>query len=356
MSAKLPLQTWACPQCKKAWRLRASNFPFKCICGFKAEKLQAQTGTRPRDCVKEPCVSFGELLRQQEHPTCCGGKTKIKVFACAKHGECTLDGKRRLPQIECCQSCGDYLYLRPAIAVRNLIYHVCPLATNDGWRHNVRQLVRRFGVFNGQLVIAIATGDGLESPSEVHREFGGEDYDFFTVENDRQLREVASFLPLLERVKNANADEATFYAHTKGNSTAANIQGAILWRNAMYRSLLDTGASQAMEQLRHHAFVGCHKMVWGDGKPPYPSGLAHGNWFLAGTFFWFRHDRVFDSDRWRNIPRDRYGAEAWPAGLIHHSEAASLYQKFPEQQQYTIIDNPYNPSLYAGEGLEDEPA
>jgi hypothetical protein len=238
------------------------------------------------------------------------------------------------------------------ITVRNLIYHVCPLATNDGWRQNVRQLLKRFDVFNGRRIIAIARGEGLEW-EQVHSEFQGEDYEFFYVDNDANLREVASFLPLLEQVQNVNRDEATFYAHTKGNSTFANMQGAIRWRNAMYRHLLETDLQRAMALLQDHVFVGCHKMVWGDRKPPYPSGLDYGRWFLAGTFFWFRNDTVFGGGKWRTVPNDRYGAEAWPAGIVDDFAAASVYQKFPEGQTYTRIDNPYNPALYEGEDLDD---
>lgn len=243
----------------------------------------------------------------------------------------------------------------PPIDKRNLIYHVCPLQANDGWKRNITQLIKRWSVFNGRRVIAINSGDGLDSIDDVHRAFGRLDYDFLAIPNDPTLREVASFARLLEEVESGDDREATFYAHTKGNSTAADMQGAIRWRNSMYRHLLDDNAARPMILLESHAFVGCHKMVWGDGKPPYPSGLNHGDWFLAGTFFWFRHDVVFgDDDRWRNIPNDRYGAEAWPAGIVDSYAAASVYQKFPQTQQYTKFDNPYRQDIYDGEGLDDE--
>jgi hypothetical protein len=37
---------------------------------------------------------------------------------------------------------------------------------------------------------------------------------------------------------------------------------------------------------------------------------------FCGTFYWFRHDATFGNPHWTNIPDDRYGAEAWPAGLL----------------------------------------
>lgn len=346
---------WRCTGCGLTINVEPSHFPIThcrirheyprgVIHGGKSLPAAAKQAQRP----KTPCAHRGEETRLQECSTC-KGKTLIKIFACPIHGECSMS--KPLAAITCCEACPDYQPYHE-IATRNLIYHVCPLSANDGWRHNVRQLLRRWNVFNGRRIIAIAHGEGCEW-GQVHAEFRGEDYEFFYVENDCNLREVASFRELLERVANTNHDEATFYAHTKGNSTMANKIGAVRWRNAMYRHLLEENFQASMEHLKRHVFVGCHKMVWGDRKPPYPSGLNHGNWFLAGTFFWFRNDVVFGNPRWQNIPRDRYGAEAWPAGIASEHEAASVYQKFDEHQTYTVIKNPYNPALYEGEGLDD---
>lgn len=270
------------------------------------------------------------------------------MLACAVHGACTVS--KRVGAVACCDGCPDYAKY-PPVETRNLIYHLCPLSDNDGWRQNVRQLVKRWGVFNGRRIIAVARGKSMEPMSEIYKELGRRECEILKFDNDPQLREVATFLPLLEVVKNASG--ATFYAHTKGNSTAADARGAIRWRNAMYLHLLERDLERSMRELRRRVFVGCHKMVWGQRKPPYPSGLSHGTWFLAGTFFWFRNDVVFSSDKWRDVPRDRYGAEAWPAGIVDYWEAASVYQKFPEHQTYTVIDNPYNPALYDGENLDD---
>lgn len=52
-----------------------------------------------------PCAHQGEELRRQECQTC-SGRQQIKVFACPKHGECTIG--KQLPGIACCATCGDY--------------------------------------------------------------------------------------------------------------------------------------------------------------------------------------------------------------------------------------------------------
>jgi len=231
-----------------------------------------------------------------------------------------------------------------SITTRNLIYHVCPLSINDGWRQNIRQLLRRWHVFNGTRLIAINIGEGLESVAEVHREFQGEDYDFFTIANDPGLREVISFRKLLESVKNTNHDEATFYAHTKGNSTISSMQGAIRWRNMMYDKLLGRH-EECMMHLVHFPAVGCNKMVWGDHPiSPYPSGLKHGKWMFSGTFWWIRNDVVFANPKCLEVPQDRYGAEAWLSGILEHWQGKSVYQPWDEFKYPG--NNPYDPDHY----------
>jgi len=235
----------------------------------------------------------------------------------------------------------------------NLIYHVCPLQTNDGWKDNLWELLQRWSVFNGRKVLAIATGEGLHSPETVKQLISRSDAEYIHVPNNRELREVASFRLLLEAIQSTDPDEASFYGHTKGNSTADNAQGAWLWTLAMYRHLLDQPEA-IRELLRAFAAVGCCKMVWPKGTiPPYPTKLAVGNWMFAGCFWWVRHSKVFTLDwrnmpnrDWRNIPNDRYAAEAWLSGFLDESEAVSVYQPWPVDQYPT--PSPYSPWQHKG--------
>jgi hypothetical protein len=237
------------------------------------------------------------------------------------------------------------------IATRNLLYHVCPLAENDVWLANVRQVRRRLDLFNGRRIVAVATGEGMLSPEDVRAAFGDRDIEYLEIPNDRRLREVASFRALLDCVAEVDAKQATFYAHTKGNSTRENRTGAMYWRNAMYHHLLD-GWPECIGHLESGmAAVGTHKMIWGTGRrSPYPTKLQHGEWMFAGTFFWFRNDVVFGRE-WQNVPNDRYGAEAWLSGILSPGEARSVFQPWPETKYPT--PSPYKPELYV-EPIADE--
>ena len=62
----------------------------------------------PKRLCKEPpgpCAHLGDSTRQQECDSC-ACKTRIKVFACAVFGECTLG--KNLDGLACCAGCGEY--------------------------------------------------------------------------------------------------------------------------------------------------------------------------------------------------------------------------------------------------------
>lgn len=224
----------------------------------------------------------------------------------------------------------------------NLIYHVCALDSNDHWIDNIQQLVKRWRVFTQRKIVAVAVGDGMRSLEEVKQYFPG-DAEFIEVENDKRLREVKTFLPLLEAVKTLDMS-ATFYAHTKGNSTADDVYGAKLWRNAMYHYLLDHYRA-CLDILQSHPCVGTTKMVWArNARSPFPTGLGVGTWMYAGTFFWFRNDLVFSHPDWSLVSDDRYGAEAWLSGLFEQRQAPSVFQPWPVDEW--PIGSPYDPNNY----------
>lgn len=242
---------------------------------------------------------------------------------------------------------------------RSLLYHCCPLKSNVLWYRNLQQLLRRAHVFNWRMSMAVARDHNcfpmevvqralLELwPDSLHR------IQLYAVNNDRRLREVKSFRMLLESVESRDPRNAVFYAHTKGNSTYDDVRGATYWRNTMYSKLLDE-ADTCIEYLRQgYAAVGCNKVIWPKGRrPPYPSMLMHGNWMFAGTFFWFRSDAVYSSEKWRKIPDDRYGAEAWLSGLLEPQDCKSVFQPW-RADQYPP-PSPYDPRLYEREGTAIE--
>jgi len=241
-----------------------------------------------------------------------------------------------------------HTHMWPAIHRLNCLYHVYPAKANDVWRANVRQLSRRMGIFTGRKIVAVAMDESTHTIDTVRHEFRDDQQqiEFIATRNDPDLREAATLEILLETVESHDGAEASFYGHTKGNSTKDNAFGAELWRNAMYHHLLDH-VHVCRDLLMRHPCVGTHKMVYPTRsrvlREPYPTRLKHGSWLYAGTFFWFRHDAIFGAD-WRNIPCDRYGAEAWLSGIVSHQEAATVFQPWPATEYPT--PSPYDPRIY----------
>ena len=282
------------------------------------------------------CRHRGKVVRTEACQTC-SSVVKLKVFQCSIHEECALaevGGVRR------CRDCEDFTRY-PAVDTRHLIYHVYAALKNDHWRDNVERLRDHLPLFNGRRIIAIASDDTTEPPELVERELPGCEY--LRLTNDPKLRETASLLPLLETVK--DVEGAVFYAHTKGNTTKDNPDGARYWRNTMYFQLLGQW-EHCIELLQTYAAVGTTKLVWDNRKNPfhYPSGLSHGEWMFAGTFFWFRADVVFSKPSWSDIVLDRYGTESYLAGVLESDLAHSVYQPWPEN--VFPVGSPYDPQYY----------
>ncbi len=237
------------------------------------------------------------------------------------------------------------------ITTRHLLYHITPFATNDIWLRNVRQLLKRIDLFNGRRVIAVATGPDLVSPPEVRAAFGTHEVELLTRPNSRELRENATFLPLLECVADPDPAAATFYAHAKGVAKdvlcLGDPLGSRYWRNAMYHELLDDWERIA-ELLVDHAVVGTHRRQHLEQPRIYPDGQSESTWHFAGTFFWFRNFDAFSTSKWRDVWQPTgWGAEAWPGRMFDFDQSACV--------AYDGLVEHYNPASYDPQIEDDDP-
>jgi hypothetical protein len=231
------------------------------------------------------------------------------------------------------------------ITVRNLIYHVYAPKHSDEWKKNIAELVKYWGVFNGKKIVCVAKADDLHSTAFVREHFPS-DAEFYQIQNDRALREQATFGYLLSKVENVSENEATFYSHTKGTATSGPITGVRRWRNMMYRVLLDD-MDTVQDRLQRYAAVGTTKMVHDKKSWKFPTRSLPTQWIFAGTFFWFRHDAVFgipESDR--PVACDVYGVEGWLGGFLRPEDGCSLFQPWPERTMDGHDPWAYDPKWY----------
>lgn len=192
---------------------------------------------------------------------------------------------------------------------RNLIYHCLPYV--DRWQRCLDKLKSRLHLFNGCRTVAISTGANLV-PAEEVREYLGNEVDYLEFQNDQNLREVVSFVPLLETVETLDPNQITFYAHTKG---VTHQPGSICWR---WGDVMWDTCTREIPDLISHAFAGafrCFGMfnTWGNHR-----------WHYSGTFYWFRNAFLF-ARNWRRVDQMFFGAESYPASHFRPEECQCLF-------------------------------
>lgn len=204
--------------------------------------------------------------------------------------------------------------------VRNLLYYIYPITGNGTWQHNVAELLRRIRLFNGRRVVAIAT-DQITDPAEaVKGMFWGQVHEFIEMPNNPQLREVAAFTRLLERVETKDANQITFYGHAKGVTRPVNEGVSVHpWADLLYETCLDYPAL-VEDLLSRYPIAGSLKKV-GHGF----DGSAS-SWHYSGGCYWLRNREVFSRD-WRRVDPVWWGTESWPGLHFKPEEAGVLFHE-----------------------------
>lgn len=204
--------------------------------------------------------------------------------------------------------------------IRNLIVHCYPRKSGM-WRRTVAHLMAgmRWEQFSGRKIVSICADECTDDPWEVVQAFGHDanmEIEFVERENN-SLQEVNSFLPMLEMVHSTDPEEWTTYIHCKG-CTQPEGHASHRWLDYMasanfdYPELVECFAQQGKNIIGAFRSHG----LW--AFPHYH------NWHYAGTFFTFRHSRIFGELPWSNVHQDFMGVEAWP-GIVPVAESACLF-------------------------------
>ncbi len=253
----------------------------------------------------------------------------------------------------CCNGCLDKQTAPPAYPVpttRHLLYHVYPVSGNGMWQWNVDELVKRIALFNGRRVVAVAIDPpkgresdyrgkdapdnyrdipGCDSFGAVMERFGphAKDIEFVRVQNDPKLREVATFLPLFDRLSSrVSPGECFLYAQAKGVSRPLG-HIAKRWTEALLETLLDYWPVVS-NSLTQHPVTGSFKKK-GRG---WPRTQSDSNWHYSGSWFWCRNRELFTKLDWRKIDQFWSGIEPYPSQhfgresgcVFHESSVAAM--------------------------------
>ena len=219
---------------------------------------------------------------------------------------------------------------------RNLICHVYP-RSNGRYLRTVDHLRRRWRLFTGRKIIAVALDETTDSLPEVRGAFGDCEAEFLTVRNS-ELQEVETFVRSLERL--AAEPGITFRCHAKGATHLDPRAASHAWADVMFSACLDfPGLIECA--LSRSAVCGAFRShgIWG--------GPGYHNWHFAGSCYWFRNDAAFVRN-WRNVHQAFWGAEAWP-GIFGIEESVCLFcDRAQTHQLYNVEwwENGLGPSFF----------
>lgn len=205
--------------------------------------------------------------------------------------------------------------------VRNCTFHVWPVKNTRAWQWNCDQLLKRASLFNGKRLVAIAHDAQADHPDAVKEYLRDFTDDFLVFGNNPKLREVVSWVPMLERLESLNANEVTFACHSKAvkHRLSPGSPGTTLfqWTETMWETCCDHW-EYVRELLQDKAMAGSFRR-FGQFK-------THRNhaWHYSGTFYWFRHIDVFQRN-WRYTDQKFFGTESWPGHMFKADETACIF-------------------------------
>ena len=216
-------------------------------------------------------------------------------------------------------------------SVRHLTYHVWAASHGDSWQWNLQQVAKRWSLFNGKRIIAIAE-DKTSAPADEVIEFAqslGLTFDHHVIRgNKSKLREVVTWIPMLELLSPGSAaeNEVVFSAHAKGQYRPNQSQTHD-WARLMYESCLDDWPT-VYDALRSSLMAGSFREYG-------LFGTDH-NWAYSGTFFWWRLAEI-GKRNWRSVEQAFCGTEKWPGRLCDPRETACLFLNDSKR----MYDRPY---------------
>ncbi len=205
--------------------------------------------------------------------------------------------------------------------IRHLTYHLWPTKEHDCWKWNLQQLAQRWPLFNGTRIIAIVTDGKTVSADEVI-EFAaslGLTFDHVLQMKNHMLREVVTWIPMLELLKpeTATEDEVVFSAHGKGVRHHQTGDRITDWADLMYRSCLDDWPT-VEDHLKRFVATGSFKRYNAFDSP------GNNRWHYSGTFFWWKLAEI-GRRNWRKVDQKYYGTESWIGHQCTREETGCLF-------------------------------
>lgn len=159
---------FVCRKCHRAKIISAERYPVTC-CGVRHSWPDGWVGSgkpkkqaKLKEELRTNCKHLGAGIRLEECPTCCGS-TRIKVFGCQLHGECTLT--KKIGAAALCANCKDFVP-RPVYSLSDITL----VATSFLRFDHLRRLLQSVRYFYPGLKIIVSDQSGPRA--------AGDDYEF----------------------------------------------------------------------------------------------------------------------------------------------------------------------------------
>jgi len=211
--------------------------------------------------------------------------------------------------------------------LRNLIYHVYPVATNDEWKLNVERLCRSWTLFNGRKIVGVVCDNDTVPVEAVQAAFPDDAIEWLVAPNDPVRGETVTFLPAAKRLESLNSYEATFYAHAKGTHRAGNPKNETpaerirQWRDFCYRGCLERLPPDFDDIIHVKPCAGCLKRQKG---LPQEKGRPESYWHYSGNFWWINHAHFFSLPDALHLGPSRWALERHLGELFPEADAVCL--------------------------------
>jgi hypothetical protein len=266
-----------------------------------------------------PCVYLGDQLTGREREA--NGLDHRRVWSLCTH-PAQPKGRHVCPCKGCGTSCPGYDDGTPKpVPKRHALMHILPVSGNGVWQRSVAQLAARRGLFDGRVVIAVATGSAkkpLDSADRVR--LAAPWADVIEVPNDPNRREVATWRPLWERLTpHLSPVDAVLYCHSKGATRNVDPGNSCHWWGSLMWSVCLDHWPLVERQLKTHPITGPFL------KLGYGFGPGAGKFHYSGTFFWLKAGDFLTRRRHVAPPEQWWGVEAWPGVAYDPGEAACLF-------------------------------
>jgi hypothetical protein len=200
----------------------------------------------------------------------------------------------------------------------NMIAHIVPIKC-EALKLNMYYLNKIKSIFNNKKILSIIEGPGLEKKEYLKNWINLSEFKCLYKQNNPNIGEAVSIRDLISLIKSSDANEYTFYFHSKGVSKKNLNDNCIsVWTEILYKYCISNIDSMIYNDKYVGGAIRCFEGFGGVRNSP--------QYHFTGTFFWFSH-KVFDLTNVQNHLSDNYFTVEMLTGKLCSLEKSQCFFK-----------------------------